>query len=765
LPIAEVMPMPPGLKDGDRLRFRLRATDNRQLPKAVFGGVPREDLAPQRCYEPAPENDKDRWVELRVDATVPPLLARAIFSERDHVHSWIEELRKTLDQQRKGVGKLQSSTDREDGLTEAQKRSADEISYLSTASLDRALRWLATEPQLAAVAEKLLELRREELAQVQDGLQKFVQPQRPKDRRKQDLEGVQAALAQALKKLEALAGKNQALAQDRLDLLELERLAQRQDELRQRLQEARAEEGKTPRPDMERLRAEQERLEADLEALRKQSQLLREALEARRGAEAQRLSRVAEQMAADQRQNAREVETALQRLLAQHLAELRSRQQELMHQAEKLAAESGGPAQLQQLREAFEALRQGKLAAALEEQRRGEDALRGLAEQLRQALELGPEPRQAVTRLAREQQAVHDDLLKLGEEYPRLKEKELRDRLSALTARQQALQDLLGKLKLAPADAQVEQARSAARQARQLLEAKNALAAVEAMEKAQQSLDAVARRLPEQPSTPDAAAAAKKKIEQMQALADDQQRLRAAGQKLLTEAEKMATKQGEAMGERAKRLAEDVLQLARSGATPEAQRQSEESARAVQEARQAMQEAHRLQAQGQMEQARKPGEDAALKLERAGKQLGQMSPPSPSAPRSGEEVALSLQEGMLKVQQAREQLGSDAARAVQSMQQASQSLAQAARRAQQSLAGPSAAAARPGTTPAPGTGTALGLPVIVPGSEQARPWGELPGELKTRLVQDLRSRYGEDYAEVIRRYFERLADVPMTRSP
>ena len=39
-------------------------------------------------------------------------------------------------------------------------------------------------------------------------------------------------------------------------------------------------------------------------------------------------------------------------------------------------------------------------------------------------------------------------------------------------------------------------------------------------------------------------------------------------------------------------------------------------------------------------------------------------------------------------------------------------------------------------------------------------WGEMPGELKTRMLQDIRARYGEDYAEMIRQYFERLAETP-----
>jgi hypothetical protein len=44
----------------------------------------------------------------------------------------------------------------------------------------------------------------------------------------------------------------------------------------------------------------------------------------------------------------------------------------------------------------------------------------------------------------------------------------------------------------------------------------------------------------------------------------------------------------------------------------------------------------------------------------------------------------------------------------------------------------------------------------------ARSWGQLPGELQTRMLMDMQARYGSEYAAIIQRYFERLAD---TREP
>jgi hypothetical protein len=38
-------------------------------------------------------------------------------------------------------------------------------------------------------------------------------------------------------------------------------------------------------------------------------------------------------------------------------------------------------------------------------------------------------------------------------------------------------------------------------------------------------------------------------------------------------------------------------------------------------------------------------------------------------------------------------------------------------------------------------------------------WGELPGELRTKIIQDMKARYGDDYARVIKLYFEQIADT------
>ena len=38
-------------------------------------------------------------------------------------------------------------------------------------------------------------------------------------------------------------------------------------------------------------------------------------------------------------------------------------------------------------------------------------------------------------------------------------------------------------------------------------------------------------------------------------------------------------------------------------------------------------------------------------------------------------------------------------------------------------------------------------------------WGDMPGELRTKIIQDMQAKYGEDYARKIKLYFEQLADT------
>ena len=135
-------------------------------------------------------------------------------------------------------------------------------------------------------------------------------------------------------------------------------------------------------------------------------------------------------------------------------------------------------------------------------------------------------------------------------------------------------------------------------------------------------------------------------------------------------------------------------------------------------------------------------------------------------PQINQQTGQALQEGKQMMGQAQTKLAQGQPQGAQSaMQQAAQALQKAA-----SQSGPQMAARKPGQPSPKGqpsqelSGNGMGMPDLTRYGEAAkqytgRPWGELPGELRTRILQDLRTRYGDEYAEFLQRYFARLADT------
>jgi hypothetical protein len=96
------------------------------------------------------------------------------------------------------------------------------------------------------------------------------------------------------------------------------------------------------------------------------------------------------------------------------------------------------------------------------------------------------------------------------------------------------------------------------------------------------------------------------------------------------------------------------------------------------------------------------------------------------------------------------------------MRQAAQALAQAAQRlasGPQQPGQPAQTDASFGLGRAPGGLVDLSEFGLDKTPYAGKSWGELPGELRTRIVQDIKARYGEDYARAIKLYFEQLAST------
>ena len=66
------------------------------------------------------------------------------------------------------------------------------------------------------------------------------------------------------------------------------------------------------------------------------------------------------------------------------------------------------------------------------------------------------------------------------------------------------------------------------------------------------------------------------------------------------------------------------------------------------------------------------------------------------------------------------------------------------------ISGPKAAASEKSSDPS-------AIPNVV-ADNLGKPWGDLPGDVKSKITQELKAKYGDDYARIIKLYFEQLAE-------
>jgi hypothetical protein len=238
--------------------------------------------------------------------------------------------------------------------------------------------------------------------------------------------------------------------------------------------------------------------------------------------------------------------------------------------------------------------------------------------------------------------------------------------------------------------------------------------------------------------------------------------------------------------DRAGQLAEDLGGVAQQlGRDRPAQAAAEQAGRSADAARKAMDGAAQQGSSGDGESPADARQRAAQSLDRAADQAshaasrlaqrgtsdrpGGSEPgePSPGLSRAGQLLRQAhRQMGRAQERIARGQPGP--ARAA--MEQASRGLGEASEAmARPSESGRAEASGRPGGSRGPGLEpggmpdlTALGVP-----REQfaGKTWGELPGELRTRILQDVKARYGDDYARAIKLYFEQIAAPLPPRAP
>ena len=137
---------------------------------------------------------------------------------------------------------------------------------------------------------------------------------------------------------------------------------------------------------------------------------------------------------------------------------------------------------------------------------------------------------------------------------------------------------------------------------------------------------------------------------------------------------------------------------------------------------------------------------------KAASAAGLAAAPPPEADPAAQAAGLAIRQAEVAMRRAADELGpgKDTAAAEHAMRQAADALGRAAK----ALGAPGA-----GPQPKENTGATAVAPLTpVLGGELGAVWGDLPGEVRAKVVQDLQARYGEDFARAIKLYFEQLAE-------
>jgi hypothetical protein len=293
----------------------------------------------------------------------------------------------------------------------------------------------------------------------------------------------------------------------------------------------------------------------------------------------------------------------------------------------------------------------------------------------------------------------------------------------------------------------------------------------------EQRAEDIAPRLPVVPRSQEAMTAgalpSSHQVDQARRLAQQQRSLQDAVQRL-TQAPAVAKKTLAADQARQQELDRQTGELTRDlqrmtqqmVRIPPAQQAAEQAAQSSQRAQSAMREALKQQLQAKFTEAQQSQQQAAQALDQAARLAQQAAQQmtaavAPLTSQWDAQAGHEIQRAETQMSEALRQLShAQTQTAQQSMRQAAQALTEAARRlAQRQQAGDTQ-----------NTSQQNKLGALAPGQPDLRmfekdmkkysgkSWGELPGELRTRIIQDMQAKYGDDYARIIKLYFEQLAD-------
>lgn len=784
LVIDEWLPLPKSLKADDRVQFRVHVGDNRRLKKGeartTSAGLhlPGADLLPQVTIEPTTSARGDAWISLRVDSSVKDFFKEQVQAQTDEIRDIILAIREKVVSEADDVQKIHRKIHQQTALTPEQLEQAKKLRDLNreiSADLLAAADRFGKDPELARLAEHFLDIAESDLLKSAEALKSFSAKDRALPDAEKDLLAAHEALTQAKKKLDRMLDWNKLLAQDRLDQFQIEKLAKRQDELAKRLQKLLDDESRNEpetAKEIEAIRNEQAKLAQETERLQGESRLVQESMEAEQRKRAEELVKEAQALAAEQRAMREAGSEKWSPELQERLAKLAKRQADLARRVQPFAEKNQGP-DVKPAGAAADALKKPSLEDAIGQQQEHEKRLNAWLDKLAPGDSANALYDQ-IMQLVKKQRKIRNDLEQLVKESGDLDFATLQKRLEDLANRQKEMPSAIAKLAV---DVKQQDAQKAAeattRRAAEQMARENAAGAPEAhdlMKKAESELQALANALPktvpvDRKNIKDPELRAK--VEIIDAFAREQEKLRAETQQLRTEATKASAGSGKSpLADKADKLAAELMELAQKAKDPETKAIAKESAEAAMTAKKAMEASQAMKAKGEPDEARKMDESAEKQLELAVKKLGNLpqDPAMKNMPKDKElQTAKALKEGSNQMRLAEKNLPGQPKNAQNSMQAAAKSLQKASQQAsmQASRSVPSAARNAP-KMPSAASGTFPGsLPKNAKlESFQGKAWGELSGELRTQMLQDVRARFGEDYADMIQQYFRSLSESP-----
>jgi hypothetical protein len=704
------------VRDGDEFAYRLKATDNRRVPE--------HGLEPNVTYFPAEtESGKPRWRTLKVAQKAPPLGQKDVIARRDDINRRLEAIKEDLLKEQRGIYKLRMESRYQSNLMPDQVEDLRQFRR-DGRDIEKAIRELARtaaeSPNFQPLARRAQDVADREMQNAAQNLRQAELPSEPQPR-DQELRNADRELSTAIRRLEAMHHEADRLAQQRLDQLNLENLANRQDQLAEEAVEQimrdPVKQPATPE-DLRKLQQNQNELANDLQKQIEQSPDLRQALESIRSEQTKALAERARELAHSQRDLNRASSESQKQQNRDKLAELARKQRDLAERAERLAKESRQPAEKtntkplnpDSARQAAESLQKGEAAQAMRRQERTAQELDRMAQDLDKAGEQGRQ-REAARQLAERQEKLRQRVAEVTQKN----DPKQADHLKELEREQKAIQQAAEKLPIPPDNgpAQVDRAQATERasKAAEALQKADAAKADSRMTQSRQALE----RLSTGPDT------AKMKLEpqaqESRRLAQEQRQLRdevdrqsRRTEPLTAEAKEQQKNQlnrQEELRKQAGDLAGELLPLGQQmPQIPQLMQafSSEHNARGSMKQAQAQTQAGN---QGQAQQSR---QEAAQFLDQAAqqiKQAAQQMARSQSADAvAQQQTGQSLQQAQGQMKQAQGQLNQGQNRPAQNaMRQAAQALQQAAQQlAQQQQTQPGTTTPESTARVAPATG-------------------------------------------------------------